>query len=57
MEKKARSASAEAVSIQTSLHQMIDAAPKILDDPIAPRLTDPANDINKANILIGGDSR
>jgi hypothetical protein len=36
---------------------MIDAAPKILDDPIAPRLTDPANDINKANILIGGDSR
>ena len=36
MEKKARSASAEAVSIQTSLHQILDPAPKIIDDPIAP---------------------
>jgi methyltransferase (TIGR00027 family) len=52
MEKKARSASAEAVSIQTSLHQMLDAAPKILDDPIAPRLTDPASDTNKAMIAL-----
>jgi methyltransferase (TIGR00027 family) len=48
MEKKARSASAEGVSIQISLHQMLDAAPKILDDPIAPRLIDPSSDTSKA---------
>jgi len=52
MEKKARSASAEAVSIQTSLHQMLDAAPKIIDDPIAPRLTDPTSDTSKAMIAL-----
>jgi hypothetical protein len=30
MEKKGRSVSAEAVSIQKSLHQMLDAAPKVI---------------------------
>jgi len=52
METKARSASAEGVSIQISLHQMLDAAPKILDDPIAPRLIDPASDTSKAMIAL-----
>jgi methyltransferase (TIGR00027 family) len=52
MEKKGRSASAEAVSLQQSLHQLLDAAPKILDDPIAPRLTDPASDTSKAMIAL-----
>jgi O-methyltransferase involved in polyketide biosynthesis len=52
MEKKARSASAEAVSIQTSLHQMLDPAPKIIDDPIAPRLTDLTSDTSKAMIAV-----
>ena len=52
MEKKARSASAEGVSIQISLHQLLDAAPKILDDPIAPRLADPASDTSKAMIAL-----
>src|ERR1700733_9862113 len=50
MNKKGRSVKAEAVSIQKSLHQMLDAAPKILDDPIAPRLTDPTSDTSKAMI-------
>lgn len=31
---------------------MLDAAPKILDDPIAPRLTDPASDTSKAMIAL-----
>jgi methyltransferase (TIGR00027 family) len=52
MEKKARSASAEAVSLQTSLHQMLDAAPKIIDDPIAPRLIDPASDTSRTMIAL-----
>src|SRR5580698_3754979 len=52
MEKKGRSVSAEGVSLQISLHQMLDAAPKILEDPIAPRLTDPASDISKATIAL-----
>jgi methyltransferase (TIGR00027 family) len=52
MNKKGRSVTAEAVSIQKSLHQMLDAAPKILDDPIAPRLTDPTSDTSKAMIAV-----
>jgi methyltransferase (TIGR00027 family) len=52
MEKKSRSVTAEGVSIQKSLHQMLDAAPKILDDPIAPRLIDLASDTSKAMIAL-----
>ena len=48
MEKKGRSATAEAVAIQQTLHQTLDAAPKILDDPISPLLIDPASEIYKA---------
>jgi hypothetical protein len=31
---------------------MLDAAPKIIDDPIAPRSTDPASDTSKAMIAL-----
>ena len=48
MEKKGRSVTAEAVAIQQTLHQTLDAPPKILDDPISPRLIDPASETYKA---------
>jgi methyltransferase (TIGR00027 family) len=50
MEKKGRSVTAEAVAIQQALHQTLDMAPKILDDPISPLLIDPASDSYKAII-------
>src|SRR5208283_5602594 len=50
MEKKERSLTAEGVAIQRALHQTLDAAPKILDDPIAPLLLDLESDGNKAFI-------
>jgi methyltransferase (TIGR00027 family) len=50
VEKKGRSVTAEAVAIQQTLHQTLDAAPKILDDPISPLLIDPASEIYKAVI-------
>jgi len=40
VDKKGRSLTAEAVAIQQALHQTLDAAPKILDDPISPLLFD-----------------
>lgn len=50
MEKKGRSTTAEGVAIQRALHQTLDAAPKILDDPIAPLLSDLASESNKADV-------
>lgn len=50
MENRGRSVTAEGVAIQRALHQTLDAAPKILDDPIAPLLSDLANASNKASI-------
>jgi methyltransferase (TIGR00027 family) len=50
VENRGRSATAEGVAIQRALHQMHDAAPKILDDPIAPLLLDLESDSNKASI-------
>ena len=50
MEKKGRSVTAEGVAIQRALHQTLDAAPKILEDPIAPLLVDLASETNKAYI-------
>jgi methyltransferase (TIGR00027 family) len=50
MEKKGRSVTAEAVAIQQALHQTLDMAPKIFDDPISPLLIDPASDSYKAII-------
>jgi methyltransferase (TIGR00027 family) len=47
MEKKGRSVTAEAVAIQQALHQTLDAAPKIVDDPISPLLIDPASETYK----------
>jgi O-methyltransferase involved in polyketide biosynthesis len=48
LEKKGRSVTAEAVAIQQTMHQTLDAAPKILDDPISPLLIDPASETYKA---------
>jgi methyltransferase (TIGR00027 family) len=48
MERKGRSVTAEAVAIQQALHQTLDMAPKIFDDPISPLLIDPASDSYKA---------
>ena len=50
MENKGRSVTAEGVTIQRALHQTLDAAPKILDDPIAPLLVDLASATNQANL-------
>jgi len=50
MENKGRSVTAEGAAIQRALHQTLDAAPKILDDPIAPLLLDLASGSNKAYI-------
>jgi methyltransferase (TIGR00027 family) len=50
MERKGRSVTAEAVAIQQALHQTLDMAPKIFDDPISPLLIDPASDSYKAII-------
>jgi methyltransferase (TIGR00027 family) len=50
LEQKSRSITAEGVAIQRALHQTLDAAPKILDDPIAPLLLDLESDGNKAFI-------
>ena len=47
MEKKGRSVTAEAVAIQQTMHQILDAAPKIVDDPISPRLIDRAGETYK----------
>jgi methyltransferase (TIGR00027 family) len=50
VENKGRSVTAEGVAIQRALHQMLDAPPKILDDPIALLLLDLASGSNKAYI-------
>ena len=50
MKKKGRSITAEAVAIQQALHQTLDMAPKIFDDPISPLLIDPLSDSYKAII-------
>jgi methyltransferase (TIGR00027 family) len=50
MEQKRRSVTAEGVALQRALHQMLDATPKILDDPIAPLLLDLASEDHKAYI-------
>jgi methyltransferase (TIGR00027 family) len=50
LEKKGRSVTAEGAAIWRALHQTVDAAPKILDDPIAPLLIDLASETNKAYI-------
>ena len=47
MEKKGRTVTAKVVAIQQALHQTLDAAPKILDDPISPLLIDLASETNK----------
>jgi methyltransferase (TIGR00027 family) len=52
VEKKGRSVTAEAVAIQQALHQALDAAPKILDDPISPLLIDLASETNKGLIAL-----
>jgi len=48
MEKKSRSVTAEGVAIQQTMHQILDAAPKIVDDPISPRLIDTAGETYKS---------
>ena len=48
--EKGRSVTAEGVAIQRALHQALDAAPKILEDRIAPLLVDLASETNKAYI-------
>jgi methyltransferase (TIGR00027 family) len=50
LEQKGRSITAEVVTIQQALHQTLDAAPKILDDPIATLLIDPAGEIYQATM-------
>jgi methyltransferase (TIGR00027 family) len=50
VEHKGRSVTAEGVAIQRALHQTLDAAPKILDDPIAPLLLDLDSGSSKASI-------
>jgi methyltransferase (TIGR00027 family) len=50
LEKKGRSVTAEAVAIQQTLHQTLDAAPKVLDDPISPLLIDLASETYKTVI-------
>jgi methyltransferase (TIGR00027 family) len=52
LENKGRSVTAEAVAIQQTLHQTLDAAPKILDDPISPLLVDLASATNKALVAL-----
>jgi hypothetical protein len=44
VEHKGRSVTAKGIAIQRALHQTLDAAPKILDDPISPRLVDMHSD-------------
>src|SRR5580700_6998193 len=48
MEKKGRSVTAEGVAIQQTMHQILDAAPTIVDDPISPRLIDTAGETYKS---------
>ena len=50
MENNGRSVTAEGAAIQRALHQTLDAAPKILDDPVAPLLVDVASGSNQASI-------
>ena len=50
MEQRSKSITAEVVTIQQALHQTLDAAPKILDDPIAPLLIDTAGEIYQATM-------
>jgi methyltransferase (TIGR00027 family) len=50
LETKGRSTTAERAAIWRALHQTLDAAPKILDDPIAPLLIDLASETTKAYI-------
>lgn len=54
MEKKGRSVTAEGVAIQRALHQTLDAAPKILEDPIAPLLVDLASETNNTSFWVRG---
>jgi hypothetical protein len=50
VENNGRSVTAEGAAIQRALHQTLDAAPKILDDPVAPLLVDVASGSNQASI-------
>ena len=50
MEQKSRSVTAEGAAIWRALHQTLDAAPKILDDPIYPFLIELVSETNKAYI-------
>jgi methyltransferase (TIGR00027 family) len=49
VENNGRSVTAEG-AVQRALHQTLDAAPKILDDPVAPLLVDVASGSNQASI-------
>ena len=50
MDDERPSQTAEGAAVMRTLHQTLDAAPKILDDPISPRLVDPHSDIYKSRV-------
>jgi methyltransferase (TIGR00027 family) len=50
MDEEHRSLTAEGPAIMRALHQTPEHDPKVLNDPISPRLVDPQSDIYRARI-------
>ena len=50
MDEERPSVTAEGAAVMRTIHQMFDGEPKILDDPISPRLIDTQSDFYKSRI-------
>jgi hypothetical protein len=50
MDEERPSVTAEGAAVMCALHQALDGEPKILEDPISPRLVDAQSDFYKSRV-------